>query len=83
MESTIGTRYDRYLNAYMIYVDDLPKATKMMNYTCDFFSSRVLNIKVRRSLHRGRSIAIVFVEIVGSNPFIINEWEEVIVDMEE
>lgn len=62
--------FDIEIKAFKIMIDDLPIATKEMNYSCNFFKSFVKDVIIRDERY-----AMVIVEIHGNYPYITNQWK--------
>jgi len=68
---------DKRKRVFRVPTDRLPEATAAMNYTGDFFRSRVCDV-----IPQGPE-SLVVVELDGSYPFIENEWEVFIITAKE
>ena len=68
---------EKRIEVFRVRMSDLPKATGWMNYSGDFFHSRVTDV------HIDGETALVTVELDGYYPYITNQWEELYITEDE
>ena len=60
---------------YKVLAQDLPKATKEMNFSESFFSSTVVDILLITEKE-----CLVVLDVQGDYPYITNKWKELIIE---
>ncbi len=63
---------DKYIKAYRILNENLPRATREMSCCYELFECKV------KEIIRGDSESIVIVEMNGFYPAVTNEWSFII-----